>query len=279
VQPVCPSCHTVAVRVMVPSVASRVRKEGEVVLRCSSCQQPSFRYDSDLICAACDWLVPHANDILAERFEDNSGAFQTGPGDCPGCGHAEAQPPVDFPVACPKCGTGFRIPQSVVSPKTGVETMCPDKSCGFQFTIPPGVWCSECHLNLIPLNKIAELITELTDTDPIVWDNVKESPLDRTARRLVALVDIHDRWSRSGLSKEQSLLMFDWRLLDKLLSRKEPVEDWLRCQVEIRAIGHQLNQQGGMDLMVEVIERANQLSRGVLRIIEVTWDRIGEWRA
>src|SRR4029079_11252455 len=110
-------------------------------------------------------------------------AFETGPDACPGCGHAEAQPPVAFPVACPKCGKGIRVPHSAVSPKIGVETMCPDKSCGYQFTIPPGVWCPECQLNLIPLNKIRDLITELNDTDPSVWDNVKESPLDRTARR------------------------------------------------------------------------------------------------
>src|SRR5262249_4065064 len=107
--------------------------------------------------------------------------------------------------------------------------------------------------------------------------NVKENPLDRLARRLVALVDIHTRWS-GRLTAEQRDLIFNARHLDALLSGDKPIEEWIRYQVEIRAIGHRLNQDGGMDLMQKVAYRASALSQvPALRIIEVTWDGIGDW--
>lgn len=161
----CPGCHTDAIRVHVPSIVHRVQDQGDVITSCSTCEQRTFRYDQDVICSTCDWLVPQVNDILAERFRDNGGAFAAAPGACPGCGRQGADVPVSFPIACPRCATGSRIPQNAV-PTTGyVSALCSNQACQFPIKVPATVWCPDCKLNLRPMNKISEAIREANSTE------------------------------------------------------------------------------------------------------------------
>lgn len=276
--PICPGCHTAAIRVHVPSIVHRVHDEGEVTMSCSTCEKRTFRYDAEVICATCDWLVPHANDILAERYDDNTGTFAAAPGACPGCGHAGAAVPVSFPITCPQCGAGGRIPQDVVDTTHGVTAQCPNSACGFAITIPATVWCPECKLNLRPLNKITEVIKAANSTEVPSQDNVKDSSMDRLARHLAALVETSERWSQR-LTKQQRLRLFDYALLDSLASGDKPADEWIRAQVEVRSIGRKLNELGGKPLMQQVAHRASELSRiPTLRLIDVTWHGIGDWR-
>lgn len=277
--PICPACHTDAFRVHVPAIVIGVRQDGVIIGSCSTCEQRSFRYDADLICPTCDWLVPDVNDRLAERFEANGGPFAAKPGECSGCGQRGAGPPISFPVTCPKCGSADRIPQEVVNTKGGVTARCANDKCGFGITIPASIWCPDCKLNLRTLSKITELIAEANSTDLMVLDNVKESGLDRLARILVTLVNVHDRWC-GRLTAEQRRQLIDTRHLDALLFGDKPVEEWIHGQVELRAIGHQLDRDGGNDLMQKVAKRASELSETpVLGIINATWDGIGNWLA
>jgi hypothetical protein len=50
--------------------------------------------------------------------------------------------------------------------------------------------------------------------------------------------------------------------------------------VEIRTIGHRLNEEGGLPLMRQVAEPAGAVGHGRLtvRSIEADWDGIGDWR-
>jgi hypothetical protein len=277
--PICPACHTDCFRVHVPAIVIRVQQHGEVIGSCSSCEQRSFRYDAELICPTCEWLVPDANEWLALRFEANGGPFGAEPGECPGCGERGARPAVSFPVACPKCGAGARIPQGSVSTTGGVTTRCPSDACRFVFTIPASIWCPDCKLNLRTQSKITELVAAANSTDVTVFDNVKQSGLDRLARRLIALVDIEERWS-GRLTAEQRRLLIDTQHLDALLAGDKPPEEWIRGQVELRAIGRRLNREGGLGTMQLVASRAGELSgTPVLGIIDATWDGIGEWLA
>lgn len=72
----------------------------------------------------------------------------------------------------------------------------------------------------------------------------------------------------------------DRRFLDELVRTGEPAESWLRDMVEIRAIGHLLNEWGGKPLMRTVAGQAARVSRApsALRYIETWWDGIGGWQ-
>jgi hypothetical protein len=80
VHPVCPACHTAHPDVVVSSIAASVRAEGVCIAGCSACGRLSFRYDADLVCGVCGWLVPDVNERLAERFAANGGPFVPDPG-------------------------------------------------------------------------------------------------------------------------------------------------------------------------------------------------------
>jgi hypothetical protein len=71
----------------------------------------------------------------------------------------------------------------------------------------------------------------------------------------------------------------DFGYLDAVVRGETDAPGWLQGMVEIRAIGHQLNDQGGKPLMRSVAERASVVgrSRVVLALINSDWDGIGEW--
>src|SRR5262249_3828678 len=75
VRPVCPACFDEARASVVPDIVVRIQQEGELVLRCSSCEQLSFQFDAELVCDTCHWLVPYVNEELEERYADNGGEF------------------------------------------------------------------------------------------------------------------------------------------------------------------------------------------------------------
>jgi hypothetical protein len=101
-----------------------------------------------------------------------------------------------------------------------------------------------------------------------------------TARRIAELVDA-DQAHYSKLTEEQKAQAMDWRHLDALISSGESPPGWIRCPVEIRAIGHELNRQGGVRLMRETAAQADALSahRVVLAATALFWERIGDWQS
>lgn len=104
-------------------------------------------------------------------------------------------------------------------------------------------------------------------------------PYEGLAARLAALVP--DRVAGYGaLDADQRRRTFDDGYLDQLIRSGKQPDGWLRDAVEIRAIGHRLNDEGGLRLMRSVIERAEALSPWrILREIESSWGGIGDWRA
>jgi hypothetical protein len=278
VQPICPACHTLRTQVFVPSIVRRVQRDGAATLQCSGCEKRSFNYDAELVCVTCQWLVPDVNDRLAERFAGNRGPAASDPDVCPGCGNRGATWPVAFPVTCPSCATPSMIPQEAVSTAGGVTAMCSNQACGFPIVIPAAIWCPDCRLNLRTLSKITALVQEANNRDPKARQPFYRGPLEQVADRLAALVDANER-RYDELSPPQRKLIFDAAYLDALVAGGGPADEWIRDQVEIRAIGHQLNREGGTQLMRQAAERAATMSKtaGALRILDVSWDRIGDW--
>lgn len=274
VHPICPACYTAHPNVVVPSIAGRVQLDGERTVSCSACERISFRYDAELFCSVCHWLVPDVNDRLAERYAANGGAYDPDPGTCPGCRQSGAGPALDFPISCPGCGASHRISQRAVSTTTGLVVRC---ACRYPITIPADVWCPGCHLNLRSLRKISALVKKANEPDRAVGDNVKEPPLDRAARRVVGLASAGERWSRTVSPARQSQ-MLSGRHLDVLLFNEGHIAEWILDQVKLRSLGHRLHRDGGMPLMLAVAERVGAMDRSVLRLVEYVWDGIGDWQ-
>jgi hypothetical protein len=104
---------------------------------------------------------------------------------------------------------------------------------------------------------------------------------ERTAHRLTELVAAHERLYELTRDKRLIKEAMDGRHLDSVLSSGTAAEGWISAAVEIRAIGHRLNREGSKRRMQAVAERAAELRKAgdILRLIEVFWDRIGDWRA
>lgn len=101
----------------------------------------------------------------------------------------------------------------------------------------------------------------------------------QTAQRIADLVDTN-QMHYSQLTDEQKHQVTDWRHLDAVISSGQSPPDWIRHAVELRSIGHQLNRDGGFRLMREAATQADGLSRShlVLAVIDLFWDRIGDWQ-
>lgn len=102
---------------------------------------------------------------------------------------------------------------------------------------------------------------------------------EQAAARLVALAE-RERHRARTLSDEQQRRRWDQEHLDELVHSGGTSVEWLAGVVEIRAVGHRLNAEGGLSLMQEVARRAGELSeqRMAERYIDRLWDGIGEWR-
>ncbi|MFJ4190581.1 hypothetical protein [Kitasatospora sp. NPDC089509] len=274
VHPICPACFTAHPDVVVRSIAGAVARDGVRISNCSACERLSFRYDAELFCSVCDWLVPDVNERLAERYAANGGEFAPGSGECPGCRQTGAGPALTFPIACPGCGAGHMVPQQKVGTTTGAVLRC---ACHFAITIPAEVWCPGCHLNLRNLQKISALVKKANEPDEQLGDNVKEPPLDRAARRVIGLATAGERRSRT-LSEAQQSRLLNGRHLDTLLYNEGQIADWILDHVKLRSLGHHLHRDGGTDLMLAVAERVAAMDRGILRYVESVWDGIGTWQ-
>lgn len=100
----------------------------------------------------------------------------------------------------------------------------------------------------------------------------------RIGQRLVELAE-----SAVGIANEttdaQRELLMDRDYLDTRLASGEPLDAWVRAHAEIRAIGYQLDREGGMAFMRRVhdtLDPKEHLSTTVRA--SYLWDRIGQWR-
>lgn len=280
VRPVCPACFDEGRPVVVADIVSRVLAGGDTVLRCSSCERRSFRFDADLVCETCHWLVPHVNEELEDRFAANGGDFAPSPGSCPGCGDQLRQPADPFDFACPRCGRSVILFLDSMDPGQTVVTLCPNEECGEELTLPPSIWCQECGQHLRPRNVVRKLVLEANDVRLAARSNVREDEDTRLARRLAAAAESSTR-RYSYLSDEQKTLLTNRRYLDSMAFSAEPPDEWIRDVAEIRAAGHDLNRKGGMRAMREMHQRVMELGRehrNAARHIELYWDGIGDWR-
>lgn len=279
VRPVCPACFHEVRPAMIPEIVDQIRLEGELALRCSSCEQLSFQFDADLICDVCQWFEPDVNEELEDRFAGNGGSFAPESGNCPGCSQQMPQLPGPFTFGCPKCGQSIILSLDSFRPGTTVTTMCSNRECGLYIKIPPTIWCQVCGQNLRPLDVIRKLTLEANDTRLAARSNVREDETTRLARRLAEAAESSLR-NYSYLSAEQLKLWHDRAYLDSLISSAAQVDDWIRDVVEVRAAGHELNRDGGMRAMQEVHQRVMELGlnyRNAAREIERCWDGIGNW--
>ncbi|MFI6685180.1 CHAT domain-containing protein [Streptomyces sp. NPDC050485] len=67
VHPICPECGAPALNVVVPTILERMRHEDvrTLALRCQACNRAEFRYNRDMFCDRCEWLIPRANERFA----------------------------------------------------------------------------------------------------------------------------------------------------------------------------------------------------------------------
>jgi hypothetical protein len=278
-RPLCPACFDEVHPSAVPDLVSRIRRASELVGRCSSCEQLSFRFDTDLICDVCQWFEPDVNDELADRFAGNGGSFAPQSGQCPGCSQQMPQLPGPFTFGCPKCGQSIILTLDSLQPGTTVTTMCPNRECGLFVRMPPTIWCQVCGQNLRPLHVVRKLTLEANDTRLAARSDVREDESVRLARRLAEAAESSLR-NYAYLNAEQLKLWHNNAYLDSCISSAAPLVDWIRDVVEVRAAGHELYRDGGMRAMQEVHQRVMELGlshRGAAREIERCWDGIGSW--
>lgn len=108
---------------------------------------------------------------------------------------------------------------------------------------------------------------------------LSEQQRAQIARRIAELVDAN-QVHYGELTEEQKAQITDWRHLDAVISSGESPPGWVSRAVELRSIGHQLNRKGGIRLMRETATQADRLStyHVVLEVIDLFWDRIGDWQ-
>jgi hypothetical protein len=100
-----------------------------------------------------------------------------------------------------------------------------------------------------------------------------ESMAERVAELAVA-----DHRAHLTLTDEQRKQWRDRQYLDHFAGSGKQPEQHLQAVIELRAIGHQLDKDGGINLMISVAERADVLAGAkILRHLESCWDGIGDW--
>ena len=279
VRPTCPACFQEVRPMAVPGLVQEIRRSGELLVRCSSCEALSFAFDAGLVCETCQWLVPEVNEELEDRFSANGGVFDPSPGACAAC--SQQMPGLDraFSLDCPRCGTNVFLLLDKATPGDTITTMCPDSACGQFITLPATIWCQECGQNL----RSPEVVRKLTLAANALRlpDSVdsRESEDVRLARRLANAAESLDR-RYSYLTQQQKNLVHDESFLDSLISSPSPLADWVRDAVEMRAIGHERYRAGGMRALRETHQLIMELGvdhRVAARTVEQYWGGIGEW--
>src|ERR1041384_125783 len=228
-----------------------IQRQGELVLRCSSCERLSFQFDAELVCDSCQWLVPHVNEELEDRFAMNGGDFDPPAGACAGCSQQMPRPPGPFSFHCPKCGTGIHLTLNSAKPGSTITTACPNRECGHFVTLPPGIWCPDCGQHLRSPKVMLKLTMGADDPRLVSHGNARDDETTKLARRLAVAAEASVR-RYDYLTDEQKKLVVDNRFLDSMAFSAEPLDDWIRDVAEIRAAGHELNGKGGMRAMQEV---------------------------
>lgn len=276
---VCPACFEEERPRVIPDIVELIRRQGELVLRCSACELLSFQLDADLICDMCEWFVPQVNEELEDRFAANNGPFAPRPGSCPGCGQQMPRPDDIFSLGCPKCGQDVTLPLESTAAGMTINTMCRSRECGQYITIPSAIWCQECGKNLRPMDVVRKLTLEANDVRLASRSNVREDEDTRTARSLAVAAESSTR-RYDYLSDDQRRLLRDKAYLDEVAFSSVPPAEWLRDIIQIRRAGHEINRRGGMRAMQEMHQRVMELGvayRGAARHIELYWDGIGDW--
>jgi hypothetical protein len=114
------------------------------------------------------------------------------------------------------------------------------------------------------------------------WAADRESVLasrDDTARALAEFAETAEIEDvELGLTDRQKEQRYDRPHLDAVLD--DPGQPaWMRAPVAVRAIGRELDRRGGFSLMQDTYYRARELSStpGRVSVVELLWDRIGDW--
>jgi hypothetical protein len=149
--------------------------------------------------------------------------------------------------------------------------------------------CPSCGATNLVDSSNVEIITLDDQPTPssVVPDNLiassayaqSEDQRAQIAARIADLVDAVQA-SYGELTQQQKSRFTDWRSMDAVITSGETPPDWLARAVQLRSIGHQLHREGGARLMRETAAQADRLSRYhvVLDVIDLFWDRIGDWR-
>jgi hypothetical protein len=279
VRPACPACYQEEHPAKVPALVEEIRRGGELVRRCSSCEELAFAFDAGLVCGTCQWLVPDVNEELEDRFLANGGAFAPPPGSCAGCSQQMPGSESTLSFDCPRCGRHVYLTLDSAKPGGTITTMCPDSACGLYITVPASIWCQECGQHLRPpevTRRLTLKANRIRTTEP---SDVREDEDTRLARRLAKAANSAER-RYSQLTDEQKNLLRDNGFLDSLISSPSPLADWVRDVVEIRAIGHEAHRSGGMRALRGLHQRVMELGVGyriAARTVELYWDGIGDW--
>ncbi|TDD82171.1 hypothetical protein E1293_17130 [Actinomadura darangshiensis] len=127
-------------------------------------------------------------------------------------------------------------------------------------------------------DRAIELLRSTCPADRLAFFEAEAvDEFERTAQRLVELTSAAER-GYGGLGAEERERWHRLAYVDGLIDGGPPPEGFAE-RVEIRAIGHRLNEEGGFPLMRSVAERAGQLSdrRMAERRLNMHWNHIGEW--
>ncbi|MFI5614441.1 hypothetical protein [Amycolatopsis sp. NPDC051903] len=280
VRPVCPACFQELRATTVPGLVEEILRSGELVGRCPSCEALAFEFGAELVCGTCQWLVPHVNEELEDRFLANDGEFAPPPGSCAGCSQHLHGATSTISFDCPRCGSNVHLTLDPTKPGGTIATVCPGSDCGLHLTIPATVWCRVCGKTLRPPEVVRRLTLEANEIRPAGSRDAREDEGTRVARRLAHAAQSADR-RYSDLTEQQRNLLRDNGFLDSLSSSPSPLADWVREVVEIRAIGHETYRSGGMRALRETHQRVMELGlnyRVAARTVELYWDGIGDWQ-
>lgn len=131
-----------------------------------------------------------------------------------------------------------------------------------------------------PLSGAGFTIPMAVPDDPSPAFADQSQAADGYAQRLLTLLRAGERWE-PRLTREQQRLWLNGPHLDEVLRSGRPADEWIRSQVEIRQLGHELDRKGGKTLMQIVADLASALCQtpGTLQVLERVWDGIGSWEA
>ena len=161
-------------------------------------------------------------------------------------------------------------------------------SDGVRYRDVTATCCPHCHaLNRVDTTHIRVTIVASPDDD-VVSASLPVRPAPLTARQLSSpavvagrLADLIDGSAEAVADRPDSErhLALDVSHLDTLIAAPDSTPTWLASHVEVRAIGHQLERDGGFRAMQRAHDKLLPDHHSALVIVDALWDRIGEWRS